>query len=414
MALKVCVRRTGEGVRPIRGRLRRCWRGAGVASVITLLLLGLPAGPAGAQTEACTWSPQPNPESEVTGREPQSFRAVSFPDVNNGWAVGRGGTILATTDGGENWVSQVSNTTQDLQGVSFVDANNGWAVGFGGTILATTDGGATWVAQDSGVVGDHQFRAVHFVDANNGWAVGYLGFSEILDDVIVHTTDGGATWTEQATTVEGQSLWAVDFVNDSIGWAVGDTATILATTDGGSSWTLQDSGLGVNSLLLRGVSFVDANTGWAVGANSIITATTDGGATWTPQNSGSFLAFGGVDFVSQTTGWGAQAAGSIRKTTDGGATWVDDPTNLSSSLKNFTFLNGIDFVNETTGWAVGDYGTIIACKTAGPPPVIPEVSTALLLPLVAASLFAWVLVRRRRLVSEPRWPDSSEQRRQSV
>ena len=42
-------------------------------------------------------------------------------DRNNGWAVGDGGSILRSTDGGENWVSKTSVTTSDLNSVHFYD-----------------------------------------------------------------------------------------------------------------------------------------------------------------------------------------------------------------------------------------------------------------------------------------------------
>ena len=80
---------------------------------------------------------------------------VSFTDANNGTAVGWYGTILRTTDGGQNWVIQPSGilgTKIGLYGVSFTDANTGTAVGgvLNATILRTTDGGANWVSQRSG------------------------------------------------------------------------------------------------------------------------------------------------------------------------------------------------------------------------------------------------------------------------
>ena len=43
------------------------------------------------------------------------------------------------------------SATQDLCGVAFADADTAWAVGAGGAIVATTDGGATWTAQTSDV-----------------------------------------------------------------------------------------------------------------------------------------------------------------------------------------------------------------------------------------------------------------------
>jgi len=52
-----------------------------------------------------------------------------------------GGTILRTTDGGANWVPEISGTRNNLNGVSFVDADIGTAVGDRGNILRRTDGG---------------------------------------------------------------------------------------------------------------------------------------------------------------------------------------------------------------------------------------------------------------------------------
>jgi hypothetical protein len=56
--------------------------------------------------------------------------------------VGNGGTILRTTDGGANWVTQTSGTLNHLYGVSFTDASHGTAVGVNGTILRTNTGGS--------------------------------------------------------------------------------------------------------------------------------------------------------------------------------------------------------------------------------------------------------------------------------
>ena len=74
------------------------------------------------------------------------------------------------------WSAEVSGTTADLRGVSFVDPEHGWAVGTGGTILATVDGGASWSAQTSGT--SSGLSGVSFVDADHGWAVGYSSHRE--------------------------------------------------------------------------------------------------------------------------------------------------------------------------------------------------------------------------------------------
>ena len=56
-----------------------------------------------------------------------------------GWAVGSGGTLLKTVDGGKKWQKVVSGTTATLSGVFFLDEKQGWAVGANGTIRQSQD-----------------------------------------------------------------------------------------------------------------------------------------------------------------------------------------------------------------------------------------------------------------------------------
>lgn len=64
------------------------------------------------------------------------IRDIHFGDKAVGWAVGAGGLILTTADGGySGWTPVPSGTTLDLNGVYFVSAKHGWAVGKGGLIL---------------------------------------------------------------------------------------------------------------------------------------------------------------------------------------------------------------------------------------------------------------------------------------
>ena len=73
--------------------------------------------------------------------------SVSFSTEAKGWACGRWGTILHTSDGGKTWAAQHSGTDFTLTGIYFVNEVLGWAVGAEGTILHTGDGGRTWEKQ---------------------------------------------------------------------------------------------------------------------------------------------------------------------------------------------------------------------------------------------------------------------------
>ena len=96
-----------------------------------------------------------------------------FIDESTGWICGSSGYIAKSTDGGDTWNTQVTNTEIYIQDVTFVDENNGWAVGRSGLILSTTDGGSTWVV-DENPSSDHLLK-VDFVNLLEGWAVGSNG-----------------------------------------------------------------------------------------------------------------------------------------------------------------------------------------------------------------------------------------------
>jgi hypothetical protein len=74
--------------------------------------------------------------------------SIYFTDSNTGWVVGSYGTIIKTTNGGTNWFSQNSGTTNVLYSVYFIDSNTGWAVGSNGTVLRTSNGGGVTSIDD--------------------------------------------------------------------------------------------------------------------------------------------------------------------------------------------------------------------------------------------------------------------------
>jgi photosystem II stability/assembly factor-like uncharacterized protein len=283
--------------------------------------------------------------AQVSGTD-KYLRGVHFADARTGWAVGESGTIVATRDGGASWSAQVSGTTTNLLGVHFADARTGWAVGSGGTIVATRDGGASWLAQVSGTTRD--LFGVHFADARTGWAVGESG-------TIVATRDGGASWLAQVSGTI-QALLGAHFADARTGWAVGVGGTIVATRDGGASWSAQVSRTTEH---LWGMHFADARTGWAVGENGTIVATPDGGASWSPQQSGTTKDLVGVHFADARTGWAVGEDGTIVATRDGGASWSAQGSGTTNNLW------GVHFADARTGWAVGDGGTIVATRDGG-------------------------------------------------
>jgi len=252
-----------------------------------------------------------------------------------------------------------SNKGFILNSIEFIDGAHLWAVGDGGRILATTDGGKTWCAQNSGVWDD--LEGVKFTDARHGWAVGFE------NGTILRTEDGGVTWERiQATMTSG--LDSVSFSDPQHGWIVGQNGVILATTDGGIHWQRQQINSSLfNSAWLLSVNFIDSDHGWATGR--ALLATSDGGKTWvdtqannTNTDNRAMLLFNflnSVFFVDIHHGWIAADGGLIVASTDGGSSWNAESVPIGDNL------NAIFFTDLKHGWAAGNIGTIVATKDGG-------------------------------------------------
>jgi hypothetical protein len=96
-----------------------------------------------------------------------------------------------THDGGTTWQPVAAPVTMGLSAIEFADESHGCAVGDGGEIIATSDGGATWRVQESADRYEKPWLIdVSFADPQNGWAVGGMP-SETPGPNVLHTTSGG-------------------------------------------------------------------------------------------------------------------------------------------------------------------------------------------------------------------------------
>ncbi len=154
------------------------------------------------------------------------LRSIHFFDINTGYAVGEGGQIFHTTDGGANWFEQSSGTLTHLYSVHASTPDTAWAVGVQGLVLKTTNGGSTWDPVDVGT--SYGLGRVYFVDAMTGWIAG----GDVVNGTIVHTTDGGENWVFQNSGTQN-GLYSLYFTDPDTGWAVGLNGTIIHTTSGG-------------------------------------------------------------------------------------------------------------------------------------------------------------------------------------
>lgn len=240
----------------------------------------------------------------------------------------------------------------------FTSDETGYTVGDAGTILKTTNGGEDWKFVEryydlttSSIVKDALTKArltkVFFV----GEAIGYVGGEAEnipisggnLDAVLLKTTDGGNTWSKQYLPEirAVKDLYFFDSNNGLAIFLVYDENNFLkhklfVTHDAGVSWeavsmpnlTIQSSQIDIHNTSV-GIWVVENYT------SSKYLRSADQGATWQeipiPSNECNWVAF-----KSEELGF-ANCDGKSFKTTDGGNSWVEitDHTVDRAALKHF-------------------------------------------------------------------------------
>lgn len=192
-------------------------------------------------------------------------------------AVGDHGVVLLSDDDG-NTYRQARSVPADvtLTSVSFIDDSHGWAVGHWGVILRTSDGGETWSLQHTDTTVDRPLFSVYFRNINDGWAVG-------LWSLIMHTDDGGKTWVRVkmppppgSSKVERNLNWIFADSKGSLFIAC-EQGRVMRSTDSGRTWTYAETGY--EGSFWTGVALRDG-TLLVGGLQGKIYRSVDGGQTW--------------------------------------------------------------------------------------------------------------------------------------
>jgi hypothetical protein len=170
---------------------------------------------------------------------------------------------------------------------------------------------------------------VSMTDSTHAWAVTQRIAG---NNVVWRTVDGGVTWASQPTTANA-NLWAVSFVNNSLGFVSGDSGTILKTTDGGTTWVRKTT---PTANALYAIKFSDANNGLAVGAGGVILRSTDGGETWVLQSSGTARTLWAVGALGTGFGFIGGDLGTLLRSGD----IVPPTTTLTQTPAQPTGTNG--------------------------------------------------------------------------
>jgi photosystem II stability/assembly factor-like uncharacterized protein len=148
------------------------------------------------------------------------LRDVVFTSPTVGYSCGYG-VIFKTSDGGEQW--ELTPAEDDFfVSLSFPTAEIGYAVGRSGTILKTTDAAASWETLRNGnnlLNARHRYNQVHFISPQRGYAVGDQG-------LLVKTSDGGQSWQRFDTDTKAD-LYQIAFQQAGKGTIVGEGGLLM-------------------------------------------------------------------------------------------------------------------------------------------------------------------------------------------
>jgi len=168
--------------------------------------------------------------SQTTGAK--ELMSIHFGNTTNGVAVGKGGNILYTIDGGSTWTAATSPAPSQWNHVRFVTSTKVLAISDTGKLIVSTDAGKTWAlhSQTPTTYSAYNFNKIYVKDAQNIYICGYRS-KPVLRGTLIYSNDGGNTFTDLSdTTVFQNNL--VDFTIDPAGnmWAISPSASAIYST----------------------------------------------------------------------------------------------------------------------------------------------------------------------------------------
>jgi photosystem II stability/assembly factor-like uncharacterized protein len=300
----------------------------------------------------------------VSGTAHDALFSVAF-DGDAGLAVGVGGSLLSTEDGGTSWTASRAPTKQALLGVA-AKGQHALAVGQMGLALYR-DGDGTWVEAETAT----EERLLAVAVNRHGTAVAVGGFGAILV-----SGDGGRSWREAAPAWDrlgeggemlgggyGPTLYAAHVSEPGVITLAGEWGMVLRSADRGDSWSvlhIGDTAQQIRDATLFGMHVAGERI-VAVGQEGMVLVSEDGGSAWWEAETASSANLLGITVA----GSGRMFIAGMRAmlvSDDGGRTW----SQVTGSDIAMGWYSGVAAPTRgLSAYAVGHSGRILRVGNAG-------------------------------------------------
>ncbi|MCX6149286.1 MAG: YCF48-related protein [Ignavibacteriales bacterium] len=272
-------------------------------------------------------------------------------------AVGKGRSILRTSDAGKSWknLTIMLSSTVPWNGVSFLDTSCGIATGDGG-IRITSDGGRTWLWHSAPYFQNYISQLYLapgniYIGADSGW--------------ICHSLDSGKTWASEKISnspIRSIFSWRGPYIQSLPIYALTSNSLYRKMEFPSGNWEeIATFFHGLGSEAFDGEFSSGSGPGYIVGVQGDLRAAPTvlrnemSDSVWLSVSSeiiGDGVFFG-ISAPSQKVVYVCGNNGLIFKSSDSGGSWTKE---IVPTTKN---INAIYFFNESRGFGVGDSGLIL-------------------------------------------------------
>jgi photosystem II stability/assembly factor-like uncharacterized protein len=237
---------------------------------------------------------------------------IEFTDAYTGYTANVD-TMYKTTNGGLNWINLNYGLPGQINEIHFINDNTGFYIGKYNILKKTTDGGNSWT-QITGYGGYYQ-ECMFFYNES----MGFIGREDYnLGWGISRTTNGGLNWDFRQVPEYDYYIWDIFFMNENTGFYT-TSSRIFKTTNKGDTWYLVFNYFNLYNQYaeVNAIQFVNNSIGYAAASNGKVLKSTDGGETWNLRNSITNYFLKDLNFTDINTGYFVSGDGVIIKTTNG-------------------------------------------------------------------------------------------------